>query len=338
MAVKKQNRKRKKEQSHDVVFKAFFSDALIAKNYLLYYTPASVHEWIDFSVFEKSNTAFVSGRFGISFSDVVYETRLKGGGFARLLFLFEHKSYIPNQPVYLQLLDYLLQIWEDDLKNKRVLSFVLPIVVYHGEQTWQQKPFTSYFKGLPEDWNVFIPHFQYLLTDLSNTPTQVIQDKVDSEYLRSLFLVLKFAREQDLVFENWKKIFTFGDAHHGDRDKILSQVLMFYIINLFDMPEEQVNELNEKITNPEYAWMDAIPEFFGEKWKKQGLKEGRKLGKKEGREEGRQEGRLTFAEETVQRAILKFPNFSDTDIAELIGMDIPFVQSIRSKITKDTVG
>jgi len=57
--------------------------------------------------------------FGISFSDVLYETRLATGAPARLLFLFEHKSYVPSLPIHLQLLDYLMQIWEDDLKNKR---------------------------------------------------------------------------------------------------------------------------------------------------------------------------------------------------------------------------
>lgn len=106
MPAKKHPRKNEHEP-HDAVFKAFFSDAKIARNYLLHYTPAAIHQHIDFAVFQKIDTAFVSGRFGISFSDVLYETRLAGGVPARLLFLFEHKSFIPSLPVHLQLLDYL---------------------------------------------------------------------------------------------------------------------------------------------------------------------------------------------------------------------------------------
>lgn len=55
-----------KQKSHDAVFKAFFSDAKIAKNYLLHYTPEAIHQHIDFAFFQKIDTAFVSGRFGIS--------------------------------------------------------------------------------------------------------------------------------------------------------------------------------------------------------------------------------------------------------------------------------
>lgn len=117
MSSKKRPRTRKKEQPHDAVFKTFFSDAKVARSYLLHYTPPAIHRRINFSFFRKSDTAFVSGRFGISFCDIVYETKLTNGSPVRLLFLFEHKSYIPTFPIHLQLLDYLLQIWEDDLKK-----------------------------------------------------------------------------------------------------------------------------------------------------------------------------------------------------------------------------
>ena len=48
-------------------------------NYLLYYVSPAVQEKIDFSFFRKIDATFVSGHFGISFSDVVYETRLATG-------------------------------------------------------------------------------------------------------------------------------------------------------------------------------------------------------------------------------------------------------------------
>ncbi len=70
---------KKEHEPHDAVFKAFFSDAKIARNYLLHYTPAAIHQHINFAIFQKIETAFVSGRFGISFSDVLYETRLATG-------------------------------------------------------------------------------------------------------------------------------------------------------------------------------------------------------------------------------------------------------------------
>ncbi|MCK6692705.1 MAG: Rpn family recombination-promoting nuclease/putative transposase [Thermoanaerobaculia bacterium] len=314
---------RQKDRAHDAVFKAFFSDATIARNYLLHYSPPAVYGQIDFSLFRKNDTAFVSGRFGLSFSDVLYETRLTTGAPARLLFLFEHKSYLPNFPIHLQLLDYLLQIWEDDLKNGRPLSVIIPIVVYHGEKGWEQKTFSDFFPDLPEDWRVFVPNFHYLLTDLSRVPPLEIQNKRESEYVRNLFLALKFARNKDLIVKNWKKIFTFGVPYfHDDRDKILFQTLRFYIVNLHKMQNIEINALNEQLPDPERDWMDSIPEIFGEKWKRAGVRKGRKI--------EREENNRTFTLKTLQ----KFPDWSDAEVAEFVGVTVEYVQQMRRELAK----
>lgn len=305
-----------KRQIHDAVFKVFFSDTKIAKNYLVHFTPETVHGRIDFDVFQKSDTTFVSGRFGISFGDVVYETRLLSGLPARVLFLFEHKSYLPSFPVHLQLLDYLLQIWEDDLKNRRPCSFVVPIVVYHGKQHWEQKHFHQHFPGLPEDWQSFIPDFRYLLTDLSRMHPEEIDQKAEAEFLRNLFLALKFAHNQDQLFKYWSEILTFGEPfYQNDRAGILLQTLTLYVFNLFDMTEAQVKSLNKQLPEAEENWIDAIPAIFGDPWKQKGLQEGRQQGLQEGLEQGRAD---TVRKMTI-KMLKQFPDWSDAQIAEFVG-------------------
>lgn len=123
MAKSEPKSSRKKDKPHDAVFKTFFGDVGIVRNYLAHYTGPEVYGHIDLAALRKCDTAFVGGRFGVSFSDVVYETRLNSGAPVRLLFLFEHKSYQPEHPVQLQLLDYMLQLWEDDLANTCATCF-----------------------------------------------------------------------------------------------------------------------------------------------------------------------------------------------------------------------
>lgn len=337
MSAKKHPRKND-HKLHDSVFKAFFSDAKIAKSYLIHYTPEAIHRQIDFAVFQKIDTAFVSGRFGISFSDVLYETRLTGGTPARLLFLFEHKSYVPSHPIYLQLLDYLLQIWEDDLKNGRSLSFVIPIVVYHGARGWTQKSFSAYFPGLPKDWQAFIPNFHYLLTDLSHMSPRDIEEKVESDYLKNLFLALKFAQNRRLLQENWPNIFTFGKSfYRSNREGILLETLTLYVFNLYDMTEAQVKELNKQLPEAERERIDAIPEIFGRRWKEEGLRkgleEGREKGLEEGREKGREEGREEKSHAITIKTIQKFPDWSNAEIAEFVGVTDEFVQQVRLELS-----
>ena len=88
------------------------------------------------------------------------------------------------------------------------------------------------------------------------------------------------------------------------------------------MTEAQVKKLNKQLPEPERNWIDAIPEIFGRKWKEEGLREGR--------EEGREETTHAF---TI-RMLQKFPDWSDAEIAELVGVTAKFVQQVRRDLAK----
>ena len=145
-------------------------------------------------------------------------------------------------------------------------------------------------------------------------PPKEIEDKVESEYLKNLFLALKFARNEGMILGNWPNILTFGEPYYrNDREGILLQTLTLYLFNLLDMTEAQVKKLNKQLPEPERDWIDAIPEIFGKKWK----------------EEGRQE--TTHA--ITIKAIQKFPDWSDAEIAGFVDVTVAFVQQLRLEIT-----
>lgn len=60
----------------------------------------------------------------------------------------------------------------------------------------------------------------------------------------------------------------------NNREGIPLQTLTLYVFKLYDMTEAQVKKLNKQLPEPERNWIDAIPEIFGEKWKKEGLRKG----------------------------------------------------------------
>lgn len=55
----------------------------------------------------------VDGSLKDAFSDVVWKCGLRQGeGEVLVTLLFEHKSDLPEQPIFVQLLQYLLGIWQ----------------------------------------------------------------------------------------------------------------------------------------------------------------------------------------------------------------------------------
>lgn len=98
---------------HDLLFKVYFSDPTIAEKFLLLFMPKNIHQQLDFSSFLLRSPAHVSSRFGVSYSDVLYETHLRHPKhLVRVAILFEHKSRQPSLAPHFQLLDYMLQLWE----------------------------------------------------------------------------------------------------------------------------------------------------------------------------------------------------------------------------------
>jgi hypothetical protein len=108
--------------------------------------------------------------------------------------LFEHKSDLPEQPIFfVQLLQYLPGIWQKDLSEGRPLTFVVPAIVYHGRRQWDTRSFWSCFEGLAPVFEQYLPEFRYAFTDLSliPIPDQIIRTKDSLSALRSVYLAFK---------------------------------------------------------------------------------------------------------------------------------------------------
>ena len=317
-----------RETPHDAVFKAYFSDIQVAREYILNFYPEELRKEIDLTSLRKLDTSYVSARFAKSFSDVVYGSKTLSGRDALLVFLFEHKSS-QTKHIFLQLLDYMLQKWEEDVKNKQKLSVVIPTVVYHGKTGWKKRNFAADFGILPDYLSKFIPKFDYLLTDLHNTPIQVIED-LHTNYLKNLFLSLKFAWEQEYIRQYWTKIFRFGnDISDTDRVNLLTNILFQYIIRVSQFSEPEIIELNDslKVSNIMTTY-DTIVKNATER----GIQQGVSLGMEKGIEKGIEKGAELQKIMLTIKTMTTFPSLTDQEIADFVEEDISFVEQIRKEL------
>jgi predicted transposase/invertase (TIGR01784 family) len=135
---------------------------------------------------------FVDEEMRKSQSDRLFQVALRGGRSAFIYCLVEHKS-APDPRVALQLLRYLVRIWERldrQAEGKGLLPPILPLVVYHGEPQWNTPTRFSSLLAATEEMRPHLLDFPFGLLDVG----EVEDEKLSSEMeLRAGLIVLKYA-------------------------------------------------------------------------------------------------------------------------------------------------
>ncbi len=199
---------------HDKFFQESFQHRSVAIAYVKNFMPKTIHTQLDYESFTLDNQSYINEALEETFSDIVYEcftiasentssTKLK------IALLFEHKSYVPQYPL-LQVLEYMLSIWQVNQKQQQPLTFVIPIVIYHGEQDWKHRQLSEMFETIPDFLTPYFPNFQIHLTNISQTDDETIKS-VGANFLTNTFLALKYGRQLNYVLNNFKNLFIFRE-------------------------------------------------------------------------------------------------------------------------------
>ncbi len=160
-----------------------------------------------------------------------------------IAFLLEHKSY-PVAYIFVQLPTYMCCIWNADIENKRKLTFILPIVVYQSNKTWNYKPFSSMFKCLPIEFYKFIPSFDYHLTKVRDIEKEILEKLKGTSILHSLFLAYQKLDDNAFVDKNVVDLFISFDQ----KPELIELFKMFFgcVTKKFEL---SADEIIDKIKN-----------------------------------------------------------------------------------------
>lgn len=183
------NQEEKNEALHhagDKSFKVIMKVKETALEYVERFFPA-LYALLDLSVFELDNTNYITTGFTEFYSDVVYRSQLKTHDKKKkkpiaVVLLFEHKKTIKSYfALFLQLLEYIILIWKEDLANKRKPSIIVPLVFFQGKSGLRYKQMHDCFKGVPSELLPFIPNFRCHVVnvhDLENEEIISLNEKV----------------------------------------------------------------------------------------------------------------------------------------------------------------
>lgn len=180
---------------HDEFFKAIFTNVRHARDLLQGLLPADISCQMDLAALELDQTSYISESLKESCTDLVFTCPLQGAP-AMVAILLEHKSWEPAYP-HLQLLRYMLSIWEQNLADGHPLRVVIPILIHQGERRWDIRPFAESFVGLPDSFRRFVPSFELVYEDLFTTSAAELGSIFQNAVVQIALTTMKYTSAKD---------------------------------------------------------------------------------------------------------------------------------------------
>ena len=155
---------------HNNVFEKVMELPQAVEALISHFFPSDILSELDLSTLKQEHDSFITEDLKPFFSDVIYSCVRKGKK-TYINFFFEHKSKyeLPD----LQLMSYTIRGYQKQKANwsatnktpkgkkvrvkKYVPTPILPVLLYHGTETWQQQSFVDLFDLPSEAFTKYIP-------------------------------------------------------------------------------------------------------------------------------------------------------------------------------------
>ncbi|KUK39063.1 MAG: Uncharacterized protein XD68_1373 [Synergistales bacterium 54_24] len=283
---------------HDRFFKTVMADPRNVKDFIKEFLPHEVSREIDLTHVKHLPTERMNKNAKYCM-DLAVECNV-GGEKTQIYFVFEHKSY-PDDRILLQILGYMYAIWEEQKRKNQPLTPIIPVVVYHGSQSWNiTRSFSEQFHKLHEVVKPYMPEFNYILVDLTLLGDEEIWQKAkENPFLAGALWAMKCASLQKLGEIRPKA----GIIITSDDEKT---IILEYLIHTLDVPEEIMSEIAKGLGGEE------VMPSLAEKLEKRGELKGKEIGKEIGKIEAKRSTLikllkrkfgLTLAEEEELRSV-----------------------------------
>ncbi len=214
--------------THDSAFKSVLHDLNAVKEFIDHFLSPELAALIDKDTIKAISDTYFDKSLGQRSSDSLFEATIQNES-ALLALLFEHK-YDTMGIVPLQILKYLTGNWEKNLKNKKPLTHIIPIIVYHGDEKTNYKSLYSYFKYKNPLLKIFVPDFQCIFVNVNRIADEILFDLSDTTALKSLFLIFKHIDNPEFLRQNLDKIVKFA-LENENLSEQLTQLLLYLLNN-----------------------------------------------------------------------------------------------------------
>ncbi len=264
-------------KAHDAFFKNVLSRKQSFIALMKHFFPEQFAK-IDLGNLKLKNTSFTDRNLKQHFSDLTYETKIKNID-TYISLLIEHKS-LPDNEVAFQIFTYIDNIWQQDKKQKKKRSFVLPILIYHGEEDWTPKTLKEVFGDIPREFLQYLPDYQIAFLNINKIPDKELANLRDDAYLLFwIFMVKNIYEQPERLLENFADFISKTVKIYSEPDlRRALHLSLQYLSNFrkFEKPEFK-NKLMEtfETTYKTKDGFEILPNSIIGDWLQQGRKEGK---------------------------------------------------------------
>ena len=263
---------------HDAFFKRLLGAPDAAATFLRERLPPAIAAALAPDPPEPAPGSFIDEHLRSSQSDLLFRVRTVEGDAAFLYALLEHKSD-PDPMVALQLLRYMVRIWETWRREQTGsgatrLPAIIPMVVYHGAAAWTVSTAFPSLVRAPAALEPHVPAFDYLLTDLGRIDDASLS--ADAR-LQAGLRALKYIFSDDLP-ERLAGMLT------GVPVDVVIEVLTYIAVARHFLNEDVLRAVVRRAL-PEQE--ERIMSTLAEQWEQRGEQRGLKLGEQQGLAKGK---------------------------------------------------
>ena len=263
------------------MFKQVFRVRENAVSLLRNILPEAVQKELDLELLYFENDSYVSRDFAEYYSDLLTTVPVGGSEQETMVyFLFEHKStYYPDTP--LQLLRYMLEIWDRHGKVKSdkdgKLPVVIPVVVTHPRSIWKEKRISDFVSLPSEAFRAYIPDFGYVLY---NSTREDPEHYGFNEAVKALLTLWRYSHRPEFM-DGLGKVFRLIrqiDPEVNLRD-FLSVVMQYLYVVRGEDEYIDIEKIAKREIPGEEEYMGTIAEMLERRGREQGVIIGAQQGK-----------------------------------------------------------
>jgi len=257
---------------HDKFFKETLTDLETSKDFIKNYLPAELLNIINLDKLQIEKDSFIDEKLEEVFSDLLYKVEIQDQE-GYLYFLFEHKSYYSSKTA-LQLLKYMLRIWETKFKEgqENKLPIIIPLVIYHGQREWNVAlSLADLLVDVPEVVAKYVPNYQYLLYDLSRYSHDEIKGGAK---LRVFLEILRGILRADFVDRFKEALIVLEELEEKEKGIEYFEVIVRYVMSAKeDLSVQDLEKVTKEISSERSEELMTIAERLREEGKEKGKEE-----------------------------------------------------------------